>query len=59
MTALGIVPQDITTAFENSNFVESAGLLPDHYRMYLTLLDTRVKDLQDLQNTIIKNNIIK
>ncbi len=55
MTALGIVPQDIITAFQNSNFVESAGLLPDHYRMYLTLLDTRVKDIEELNNTVIKN----
>ena len=55
MIALGIVPQDIITAFQNSNFVESAGLLPDHYRMYLTLLDTRVQDIDELNNTIIKN----
>ena len=55
MTALGIVPQDIITAFDNNNFVESAGLLPDHYRMYLTLLDTRVQDVEELYNTIVKN----
>jgi len=55
MTALGLVPQDIITAFDNSNFVESAGMLPDHYRMYLTLLDTRVTDMQELENTIIRN----
>ena len=55
MTALGIVPQDIIDAFDNSNFVSSAGLLPDHYRMYLTLLDARVKDINELNNTVIKN----
>ncbi len=55
MTALGIVPQDIINAFQNSNFVESAGLLPDHYRMYLTLMDTRVKDMDELKNIVIKN----
>ncbi len=55
MTALGIVPQDIIDAFQNSNFVESAGLLPDHYRMYLTLLDTRVNNIEELSNTVIKN----
>ncbi|MCF6184877.1 MAG: efflux RND transporter permease subunit [Bacteroidales bacterium] len=55
MTALGIVPQDIITSFNNNNFVSSAGLLPDHYRMYLTLIDTRVKDIDQLSNTIIKN----
>ena len=55
MTALGIVPQDIITAFDNNNFVSSAGLMPDHYRMYLTLLDTRVQDIDQLNNTIIKN----
>ncbi|NOY50616.1 MAG: efflux RND transporter permease subunit [Chlorobi bacterium] len=55
MTALGIVPQDIIDAFQNSNFVESAGLLPNHYRMYLTLLDTRVDNIEELSNTVIKN----
>jgi len=55
MTALGLVPQDIISSFDNSNFVSSAGLLPDHYRMYLTLLDTRVQDLNELNNTVIKN----
>ncbi len=55
MIALGIVPQDIITAFDNNNFVSSAGLLPDHYRMYLTLLDTRVQDIEQLNNTVIKN----
>ena len=55
MTALGIVPQDIITAFDNNNFVSSAGLLPDYYRMYLTLLDTRVQDIEQLNNTIVKN----
>ncbi len=55
MTALGIVPQDIIDAFQNNNFVESAGLLPDNYRMYLTLIDTRVQYLDELTNTIIKN----
>ncbi|RLD36510.1 MAG: AcrB/AcrD/AcrF family protein [Bacteroidetes bacterium] len=55
MIALGLVPQDIITAFDNNNFVSSAGFLPDHYRMYLTLLDTRVHDLEELNNIIIKN----
>jgi len=55
MTALGLVPQDIITAFDNNNFVSSAGLLPDHYRMYLTLLDTRVEDIEELSKTVIKN----
>jgi len=55
MTALGLVPDDIIAAFDQNNFVESAGLLPDHYRMYLTLLDTRVNHLDELQETIIAN----
>ncbi len=55
MTALGIVPQDIINAFDNNNFVESAGLLPDNYRMYLTLIDTRVQNIKQLYKTIIKS----
>ena len=55
LIALGLQPQDIITAFDNSNFVASAGLLPDHYRMYLTLIDSRVDDINQLNNTVIKN----
>jgi len=55
MTALGIVPQDIIKAFKENNFVSSAGLLPDHYHMYLTLIDTRVINIDQLKDIIIKN----
>ena len=55
MTVLGIVPQDIITALNNNNYVSSAGLLANHYRTYLTLIDTRAQNADALNNTIIKN----
>ena len=55
MSVLGIIPQDIVEAFNNNNFVESAGLLPDRYRMYLTLLDVRIQKISELENIIVKN----
>ena len=55
MTALGIVPEDISAALDENNFVSSAGLLPSHYKTYLTLIDTRAENTEDLYNTIIKN----
>ena len=55
LTALGLVPNDIIDALNNNNFVSSAGLLPNHYRMYLSLIDTRVRDIEELKHTIVKN----
>ena len=54
MTSLGITPNDIIDAFNNNNFVSSAGLLSEHYRMYLTLLDSRIENTDDINNIIIK-----
>ena len=55
MTAMGITPHDIIKAFRENNYVTSAGLLPDHSHIYLTLIDTRVENIERLKNIIIKN----
>lgn len=59
MSALGITPADIKQAFENTNFVLSNGNISDFHRLYLTITDTRINDIQDILNTIIFNNGIR
>ena len=56
MSALGLTPNSIITAFSNNNFVMSNGYLSDNRRLYLNLTDTRVNDIDELQNVVIKND---
>ena len=56
MSALGITPNTIITVFNNNNFVLSNGYLSDYRRLYLNLTDTRVNDVDELDNLIIKND---
>ena len=45
MTALGITPAQIKSAFSQTNFVLGNGNVADYNRLYLTLTDTRLNDL--------------
>ncbi len=62
MSSFGMTPSTIITAFNNNNFVLSNGYMSDYSRLYLNLTDTRVNDINELENLIIKfdgNRIIK
>ncbi|MFZ6023853.1 MAG: efflux RND transporter permease subunit [Bacteroidota bacterium] len=56
MSSIGITPNTIITAFSNNNFVLSNGYLADYSRLYLNLTDTRVNDIDELQEVVIKND---
>ncbi|OQP60213.1 acriflavine resistance protein B [Niastella vici] len=56
MSSLGITPNSLKTVFNNTNFVESNGNLADYHRLYLTLTETRVNDIEALKDIIIKND---
>ena len=56
MAALGITPAKITTALSQTNFISSNGYLTDYNRLYLTVTDANVQDLDDLENLIISND---
>jgi multidrug efflux pump subunit AcrB len=56
MSSLGITPNTLITVFNNTNFVESNGNLADFRRVYLTLTETRVNDIEALKEVIIKND---
>jgi len=56
LISLGLTPQDIIVALGNTNFIESSGLLSDYRRLYLSLTDTRFKNIDELQRVVIKND---
>lgn len=56
MSSLGITPAKIKAIFEQTNFVSGNGYVSDYNRLYLTLTDTRVNDLEELRNTIVGND---
>jgi CzcA family heavy metal efflux pump len=56
LLAFGLTPNDIITVLSSTNFIESNGLLSDYRRLYLSLTDTRFKDINDLKNAVIRND---
>jgi cobalt-zinc-cadmium resistance protein CzcA len=56
MSRLGITPLALIAVFNNNNFVLSNGNVSDYRRLYLSLTDARVTDVEDLKNVVIKND---
>ena len=54
--SLGISISTIQNAVVNSNLLQSNGYISDYNRMYLTLTDNAVDDLNDLQELVIINS---
>ncbi|MGC1632120.1 MAG: efflux RND transporter permease subunit, partial [Gelidibacter sp.] len=54
--SLGISITTIQNAIVNSNLLQSNGYITEFNRMYLTLTDNAVDDLEDLQNLVIINS---
>jgi CzcA family heavy metal efflux pump len=56
MSALGITPDQISTALAQTNFVQSNGYLNDYRYLYLTLTDAVVDKLDELENLVVSND---
>jgi len=56
MSALSVSPAMITTALGQSNFISSNGYLNDYNRMYLTVTDANIENLDELKNLVISND---
>ena len=54
--SLGISIATIQNAIVNSNLLQSNGYITDFNRMYLTLTDNAVDDINDLENLVIINS---
>jgi len=56
MAALSITPAMISAALSQTNFISSNGYLTDFNRLYLTVTDANVQNLEELENLIVSNN---
>ena len=56
MAALSVTPAMISTALSQTNFISSNGYLTDYNRLYLTVTDANVENLDELENLIVSNN---
>jgi CzcA family heavy metal efflux pump len=56
MSTLGITPDAITAALNQTNFIKSNGYLSDYRQMYLTVTDAIVDTKEELEKLVISNN---
>lgn len=56
MSALGITPNTLINVFNNNNFVQSNGSVSDFRRLYVNLTDTRINNVDELGEVIVKND---
>jgi cobalt-zinc-cadmium resistance protein CzcA len=56
LSALGISLQTIQAAVQQSNILQSNGYISDHNRMYLTLTDNAIDNLDELKNMVLINS---
>jgi CzcA family heavy metal efflux pump len=57
MSALGITTQNVAGVLTQSNFITPNGYISDYNRLYLSVTDASIDDLDKLENTIIKNTL--
>ena len=56
MSSLGVTPDVINNAINQTNFVKSGGYLSDYKRMYLTITDATIGTKKELEDMIISND---
>lgn len=56
MSSLGLNPKDIDTALNETNFIKSNGYSSDYNFLYLTLTNSQIRNIEELQNVVIKND---
>ncbi len=55
LDAYGLAFTDVTSALSAANVLQAVGRIEDHYKLYLTLSDTRIHSLKDIRNTILRS----
>lgn len=56
INALGLTVNSIQTAIVNSNLLQSTGYIADYDRLYLTVIDNAVDEINDLNELVIFNS---
>lgn len=55
LQAAGLAVQDVANALAANNVVTAVGRLEDRHRLYLTLVDNRLRDCDDIGHTLLKS----
>ena len=55
LQAYALAMSDVARALAAANVVTAVGRLEDHYKLYLGIADTRLKNVGDLQQTVLKS----
>ena len=55
LDAYGLAFTDVTSALGAANVLQALGRIEDHYKLYLTMSDTRIYSLEDIRNTILRS----
>lgn len=53
---------DVANAISASNVLQAVGRMEDHYKLYIILSDTRIRSLEDIENTVLRtgtNGLVK
>lgn len=56
LSALGLTPDSISAALGQTNFIKSNGYLNDYRLMYLTVTDATMRNTDDLDNVVVRND---
>jgi cobalt-zinc-cadmium resistance protein CzcA len=57
MSMLSVTPAEIYDVLSQTSFIASNGYVNDNNRLYLTLTDASLRNLQQLENTVIRSNV--
>jgi len=55
LDAYGLAFTDVTSALSAANVLQAVGRMEDHYKLYLTMSDTRIHNLRDIRNAILRS----
>jgi CzcA family heavy metal efflux pump len=56
MTAVSVTPEIISETLNQSHFISSNGFLSDYRRLYLTITDAALYNLDDISEAVIRND---
>lgn len=55
LMGLGLTLQDVAAALHASNVVQAVGRVEDHYKLYLAVSDTEIKDVRQIKDTVLRS----
>src|SRR5664280_251751 len=56
MSTFGITPENIRDLLNQNHFISSNGILSDYRRLYLSITDAGLHNLNDVENVILRND---